>query len=76
LVLGVLGLVWLPFLPNAPNIVTDFVHVRQDAGAVAWLDAAAVGALLAVLYAGAYRALEGFRPDRRRARGHPPRHRR
>jgi len=30
---------WLLFLPNAPYITTDFLHLRYDTGGVAWFDA-------------------------------------
>ncbi len=34
-----LGAVWLVFLPNAPYIVTDFVHIGELPGAPLWYDA-------------------------------------
>ena len=38
-VLVLLGVLWLLFLPNAPYIVTDFVHVGEVPGAPLWYDA-------------------------------------
>ena len=35
-------LVWLGFLPNAPYLVTDFVHLRFSVGAPLWFDAVMV----------------------------------
>src|ERR1044072_7559463 len=46
-------LIWLAFLPNAPYIATDFVHLRARPGAPLWFDvalllsSAATGILLA-----------------------------
>ena len=34
-----LGAAWLLFLPNAPYIVTDFIHVGRVSGAPIWFDA-------------------------------------
>ncbi len=48
-----LGLGWFVFLPNAPYLVTDFVHLRPRAGAPIWYDIALLGAAaLAGLMAG------------------------
>ena len=37
--LWLLGVLWLLFLPNAPYIVTDFVHVGRVSGVPVWFDA-------------------------------------
>lgn len=43
----VLGALWLLFLPNAPYIVTDFVHVGHLPGAPLWYDAGMTAAFAA-----------------------------
>lgn len=35
--------VWLLFLPNAPYMVTDFIHLRLSHGHIIWLDILVVG---------------------------------
>jgi uncharacterized membrane protein len=39
-----IGIAWLLFLPNAPYIVTDFVHLRDPGMSILWLDALMIGA--------------------------------
>jgi uncharacterized membrane protein len=38
--LAVPALVWLLFLPNAPYLVTDFVHLRDETSMPVWFDVA------------------------------------
>jgi uncharacterized membrane protein len=42
--LFVLGALWLLFFPNAPYIVTDFVHLERTGDAPYWYDAVTVSA--------------------------------
>jgi uncharacterized membrane protein len=42
-----LGAIWLLFLPNAPYIVTDFLHVGVIGGAPIWFDAVLVATFAA-----------------------------
>jgi uncharacterized membrane protein len=42
--LVVLGALWLVFFPNAPYIVTDFVHLDHDPLSPYWYDAFTIGA--------------------------------
>jgi len=46
--LGPVGFGWLLFLPNAPYIVTDFVHVGRVSGVPVWYDAAMIASFAAV----------------------------
>ena len=42
-----LGALWLVFFPNAPYIVTDFVHLGPDPLSPLWFDAVTIGAFAA-----------------------------
>jgi uncharacterized membrane protein len=46
-VLAVLGALWLLFLPNAPYMVTDLVHLGRISGAPLWYDGAMIAAFAA-----------------------------
>ena len=35
---GIWLVIWLFFLPNAPYIITDFIHISHSEGALIWLD--------------------------------------
>ena len=45
--LVVLGALWLAFFPNAPYIVTDFVHLDHDPLSPFWFDGLIIGAFAA-----------------------------
>lgn len=45
--LWLLGVAWLLFLPNAPYILTDFIHLGRIHGAPLWFDTALIGTFAA-----------------------------
>ncbi len=47
LLLWVFGGCWLLFLPNAPYLLTDFIHLGRVGGAPLWFDAALIGTFAA-----------------------------
>ena len=49
-----LGVVWLLFFPNAPYIMTDFVHLIRAGGALWWYD---LGLIAAYAWAGCFLAV-------------------
>jgi uncharacterized membrane protein len=44
ILLALLGVLWLLFLPNAPYMVTDLVHLGRISGAPLWYDGAMIAA--------------------------------
>ena len=70
-----LGLLWLLFFPNAPYLVTDFVHLRGPSAAPLWFDSmmltafASTGLLLGFLSLYVIHAVLREAADARLARG-------
>jgi uncharacterized membrane protein len=56
--IAVLGAGWLLFFPNAPYIVTDFIHLSRDPLSPRWYDGVTIGAFaltgLALAFASLY----------------------
>ena len=48
------GTLWLLFIPNAPYLVTDLMHLRYDSPAPVWYD---IGMLISFAWAGCFLAV-------------------
>lgn len=62
------GALWLIFLPNAPYLVTDFVHLRSLKPIPLWYD---IGMLASFAWAGAFWRSSRSTASRRRSRPPP-----
>ncbi len=56
------GALWLVFFPNAPYIITDFIHLREQASIPLWYD---VGLLVAFAWTGLFLAVFSLRTMQR-----------
>lgn len=61
------GVAWLAFFPNAPYLVTDFVHLRPRPGVPLWYDIAMLGTAALIGFAAgglSLRTVHGWVSDR------------
>ncbi|HEU5103225.1 MAG TPA: DUF1361 domain-containing protein, partial [Roseiflexaceae bacterium] len=61
------GALWLLFFPNAPYIVTDFVHLRERPPVPLWYD---IGLLAAFAWSGCFLAVVSLQTMQRLVRQH------
>jgi uncharacterized membrane protein len=45
-ILTLLGLIWLVFYPNAPYMITDFIHIRRGENLLVWYDFVTISLLI------------------------------
>ena len=57
----ILLIVWLLFLPNAPYIITDFIHLQRSHTAFIWLDVLVIGSFAFVGLTAFYLSISNFK---------------